>query len=257
MPWNNRYKKIRDKLPFPKAAYQNFYNRISSWRYTVEQAAYPDKIVKDRRGDARKYYDNYQWDKPEWKTFRSRVSSWVAWKDAMSLERISWKNVGKTEPTKKVELKKTYKWEKENKMLHKEQWRLHRLWSKDTKHIAELEQENKKLKADTEHTIKFNNNIIGKLKLENDKLKVIIKNNDLEQKADWKHIEELEEENKKLKADYIKLSKIVETTWWYKASYVNKLRDEIAKLEKKLKTVTEGEIIIPIYDEEGKLVMKS
>ena len=91
-----------------------------------------------------------------------------------------------------------------------------------------LLEENKKLKEDTEHTIKFNNKIIGELKLE----------------------------NKKLKADYIKLSKIVETTWWYKASYVNELRDKIAKLEKKLKTVTEGEIIIPIYDEEGKLVMK-
>lgn len=36
--------------------------------------------------------------------------------------------------------------EEENKMLHQEQWRLHRLWSKDTKHIAELEEENKKLK---------------------------------------------------------------------------------------------------------------
>jgi hypothetical protein len=80
------------------------------------------------------------------------------------------------------------------------------------KKVEKLEEENKKLKADTEHTIKFNNKIIGKLKLENDKLKVIIKNNDLEQKADWKHIEELEEENKKIKADYIKLSKIVETT---------------------------------------------
>ena len=34
----------------------------------------------------------------------------------------------------------------ENKMLHKEQWRLHRLWSKDTKHIAELEKEIKKQK---------------------------------------------------------------------------------------------------------------
>ena len=65
--------------------------------------------------------------------------------------------------------------------------------------IKKLEQENKKLKADTEHTIKFNNKIIGELKLENDKLKVIIKNNDIEQKADWKHIEELEAENKKLK----------------------------------------------------------
>ena len=119
-----------------------------------------------------------------------------------------------------------------------------------------LEKENKKLKSDTEHTIKFNNKIIGKLKLENDKLKVIIKNNDIEQKAYWKHIEELEEKYEKLKADYIKLSKIVETTWGYKASYVNELIDKIVKLEKKLKTVTEGEIIIPIYDEEGKLVMK-
>jgi len=45
---------------------------------------------------------------------------------------------------------KNIKLEKENKMLHKEQWRLHRLWSKDTKHIAELEQENKKLKAELE-----------------------------------------------------------------------------------------------------------
>lgn len=47
-------------------------------------------------------------------------------------------------------------------------------------------------------------------------------------------IDELEEENKKIKADYIKLSKIVETTWWYKASYVNELRDKIVKLEKEL-----------------------
>ena len=68
---------------------------------------------------------------------------------------------------------------------------------------------------------------------------------------------ELREENKKLRQNYYNLSKIVEVSWWYKASYVNELRDKIAKLEKKLKTVTEGEIIIPIYDEEGKLVMKS
>ena len=38
----------------------------------------------------------------------------------------------------------------ENKMLHEGQWRLHRLWSKDTKHIAELEEENKKLKEENE-----------------------------------------------------------------------------------------------------------
>ena len=46
-----------------------------------------------------------------------------------------------------------------------------------------------------------------------------------------KSIEIMKEENKKIKADYIKLSKIVETTWGYKASYVNELRDKIAKLE--------------------------
>lgn len=52
---------------------------------------------------------------------------------------------------------------------------------------------------------------------------------------------ELEEENKaleekyeRLKADYIKLSKIVEINWWYRASYVNELRDKIAKLEQDL-----------------------
>ena len=55
-------------------------------------------------------------------------------------------------------------------------------------------------------------------------------------------IKELEEENEtlkdkyeKLKADYIKLSKIVEINWWYRASYVNELRDKIAKLEQELK----------------------
>ena len=127
-------------------------------------------------------------------------------------------------------------------------------------HIKKKKKKNKaEYKTATETGIQIENrNIkrIEELEEENKKLKIIIENNELEQKADWKHIEELEEENKKIKADYIKLSKIVETTWWYKASYVNELRDKIAKLEKKLKTVTEGEIIIPIYDEEGKLVMK-
>ena len=44
----------------------------------------------------------------------------------------------------------------------------------------------------------------------------------------------LREENKKLRQNYYNLSKIVEVSWWYKASYVNELRDEIAKLEKEL-----------------------
>ena len=41
----------------------------------------------------------------------------------------------------------------------------------------------------------------NKLVQENETLKAIIDNNDLEQKADWEHIEELEEENEKLKSD--------------------------------------------------------
>ena len=134
------------------------------------------------------------------------------------------------------------------------------LFGNKVRHIKHNQEKNKaEYKTATETGIQIENrNIkrIEELEEENKKLKIIIENNELEQKADWKHIEELEEENKKIKADYIKLSKIVETTWWYKASYVNELRDKIAKLEKKLKTVTEGEIIIPIYDEEGKLVMK-
>lgn len=108
MPWNNRYKKIRDKLPFPKAAYQNFYNRISSWRYTVEQAAYPDKIVKDRRWEARKYYDNYQWDKPEWKTFLSRVKSWRKFQEAIQIWRLGRREIEKPKEIKLV-LKKNHK----------------------------------------------------------------------------------------------------------------------------------------------------
>ena len=60
--------------------------------------------------------------------------------------------------------------------------------------IKFLEEENKKLKSDLSLVIKERDDNIK----QNKKLKVIIKNNDLEQKADWKHIEELEEQNKKL-----------------------------------------------------------
>ncbi len=98
--------------------------------------------------------------------------------------------------------------------------------------IKKLEQENKKLKADTEHTIKFNNKIIGELKLENDKLKVIIKNNDIEQKADWKHIEELEEENKKLKEELNKDNREVQVDV---DKELLKANDYLIKENKKLK----------------------
>ena len=44
----------------------------------------------------------------------------------------------------------------------------------------------------------------------------------------------LEEKYERLKADYIKLSKIVEINWGYRASYVNELIDKIANLEQEL-----------------------
>ena len=59
--------------------------------------------------------------------------------------------------------------------------------------------------------------------------------------VEYERFKELEEENKtleekyeRLKADYIKLSKIVEINWGYRARYVNELRDKIAKLEQEL-----------------------
>jgi len=73
---------------------------------------------------------------------------------------------------------------------------LEECYFKACKWIKEIVAENKKLKA------------------ENDKLKVIIKNNDIEQKADWKHIEELEEENKKIKAELEIYKKQYEHTMW-------------------------------------------
>ena len=156
--------------------------------------------------------------------------------------------------SKQIEIEWMKELLKENEL---EIWRLR----KEIKNLKE-ERDNfmlKYAKAVEEKVVETNKLCTERNKIgeENETLKAIIDNNDLEQKADWKYIEELEEKYEKLKADYIKLSKIVEVSWWYKASYVNELRDEIAKLEKKLKTVTEGEIIIPIYDEEGKLVMKS
>ena len=78
------------------------------------------------------------------------------------------------------------KLEEENKMLHQEQWRLHRLWSKDTKHIAELEEENKKLKEAMKELNNYN-----KLRIqENKKLKETIKDHQLyEDKLEHRIIE--------------------------------------------------------------------
>lgn len=99
--------------------------------------------------------------------------------------------------------------------------------------IDELENENKSLKAEIKRLKKphFSDRYLEKLEKENKELK--------EEVEVWKnankilrmHDAKMEYENKKLKADYIKLSKIVETTGGYKASYVNELRDKIAKLE--------------------------
>ena len=113
------------------------------------------------------------------------------------------------------------KLKKENKRLKEELWILDcKGWTPElvwhSEFLKYLIEENKKLKEEMET------------------LKTIVVNNDLEQKADWKHIEELEEKYEKLKADYIKLSKIVEINWGYRASYVNELRDKIAKLEQEL-----------------------
>lgn len=71
-------------------------------------------------------------------------------------------------------MERCYELEKENKMLHEEQWRLHRLWSKDTKHIAELEEENKNLKSDLEEcecSMHFENDEVWYRKRECKKLK--------------------------------------------------------------------------------------
>lgn len=113
------------------------------------------------------------------------------------------------------------------------------LFGNKVRHIRNNQEKNKaEYKTATGTGIQIENrNIkrIEELEKENKKLKIIIENNDLEQKADWKYIEELEEKYEKLKADYIKLSKIVEVGWGYRASYVNGLRDKIAKLEQELK----------------------
>ena len=111
-----------------------------------------------------------------------------------------------------------------------------------------------------------------KLEQENKKLKIIIENNDLEQKADWKHIEELEEENRNLKSELDKFSEAYKRYRDYEKEELaescydlarenEKLKEKIAKLEfdieawKKLKAVREEKIRI-LNEKIGKLVMK-
>lgn len=67
-----------------------------------------------------------------------------------------------------------------------------------TARVRKLEEENKKLKEDTEHTLKLNQKCIGELSLENRDLKEEVK----------------------------RLSKQIATNWWYKPEYVDKLKEK-------------------------------
>ena len=94
----------------------------------------------------------------------------------------------------------------------------------------ELRKENKKLKADSY-------NELQRLWLENYELREGNKKlkEETRAKESWRDLYRKEcDKYEKLKADYIKLSKIVEIDWGYRASYVNELRDKIANLEQDL-----------------------
>ena len=98
-------------------------------------------------------------------------------------------------------------------------------WMKEI--LRDKEEEIKKLKSDLSLVIKERDDNIK----QNKKLKVIIKNNDLEQKADWKHIEELEEQNKKLKSDLAFKNTMLDNV---SAEY-DSSQDVIKKLEERIR----------------------
>lgn len=95
----------------------------------------------------------------------------------------------------------------ENKMLHEEQWRLHRLWSKDTKHISELEEENKKLNEFKEK--RKESMFYFKAQMERAEPKTASEAEDLQrakeifEKLYREELHYLEEENKKLKDKFM------------------------------------------------------
>ena len=101
------------------------------------------------------------------------------------------------------------------------------LFGNKVRHIKHNQERNKaEYKTATETGIKIENrNIkrIEELEKENKKLKIIIENNELEQKADWKHIEELEEENRNLKNELMEDMKTE-----------SKLNEEIRNLKSEL-----------------------
>ena len=70
--------------------------------------------------------------------------------DLVDYCRVYWRRIHNDEELFNEIYKDIEKLKEENKKLHKEQWKLHRLRSKDTKHIAELEEENKKLREELE-----------------------------------------------------------------------------------------------------------
>lgn len=107
MPKRNKYKKIWDKLPFPKPTYQIFYNRLHKWK-TVEEAANPDPIVLDMRGELRRFYDDYKGFKPDWKTFKSRINAGRSYQEALSIERLE-RRTFKPPKQAKIVLKKNHK----------------------------------------------------------------------------------------------------------------------------------------------------
>ena len=98
--------------------------------------------------------------------------------------------------SKQIEIEWMKELLKENEL---EIWRLR----KEIKNLKE-ERDNfmlKYAKAVEEKVVETNKLCTERNKIgeENETLKAIIDNNDLEQKADWEHIDELEEENQKLK----------------------------------------------------------
>jgi len=98
--------------------------------------------------------------------------------------------------SKQIEIEWMKELLKENEL---EIWRLR----KEIKNLK-VERDNfmlKYAKAVEEKVVETNKLCTERNKIgeENETLKAIIDNNDLEQKADWEHIEELEEENQRLK----------------------------------------------------------
>jgi len=166
--------------------------------------------------------------------------------------------------------------EDENKRLNEDFDNYKKKVSEDMKEIVKEQTENIKLfdtiKGEYKKLLEENRELrklraedfeITWLKIENSDLRE--ENKRLEEENEWfnkkikeagkyvgatmKENRQLEKENKKLRKNYYNLSKIVETTGGYKASYVNELRDKIAKLEFDIETLKKWEILINTKEE--------